>query len=295
MRLLTLILGNTVYTASIILFVFLTGLAIGAGTGSFIAVRIRRPRIAFGVCQIGLTAAIAWTAYMIADSVSYWPIDPLLSLSTRSNFQIDALRTFWTILPATLLWGSQLAIRTCCVRARGAENLRVRHGGAAAGAIAFSVVLIPSMGTRFSEQLLIGLSAAAAFACFQTFKRRAAAVALAMVLFWSVPEMSWQTFAYGRRMATILRSTELNTPSADPPRVLYRGEGSRLFILVTQENGQRTLYINGRAEASHAGRHANSAHGWGDPGHASRGPPHGAGGRPWRGRHSGFVCRVPPC
>ena len=61
-RLLSLMLGGTVYTFSIILAVFLIGLGIGSGVGSFLARGTVSPRIALGGCQMLLAAAIAWTA-----------------------------------------------------------------------------------------------------------------------------------------------------------------------------------------------------------------------------------------
>src|SRR5207247_10359615 len=75
-RLLSLTLGGTVYTFSIILAVFLMGLGIGSSAGSFLARSTGRPRIALGACQMLLAGAIAWTAYMIARSLPYWPINP---------------------------------------------------------------------------------------------------------------------------------------------------------------------------------------------------------------------------
>ena len=65
-RLLSLMLGGTVYTFSIILAVFLFGLGIGSAVGSALARRSRRPRTLLGWCQLLLTGAIAWTAYMLA-------------------------------------------------------------------------------------------------------------------------------------------------------------------------------------------------------------------------------------
>ena len=55
-RLLSLLLGATVYTFSIILAVFLTGLWAGSGAGSFLARRVRDPRLALAGCQILLAA-----------------------------------------------------------------------------------------------------------------------------------------------------------------------------------------------------------------------------------------------
>ena len=58
-----MLLGATVYVFSIILAVFLIGLAIGSAVGSML-LRAVRPRLALGWCQILLTLGIAWTAYI---------------------------------------------------------------------------------------------------------------------------------------------------------------------------------------------------------------------------------------
>src|SRR5579862_2014370 len=80
-RLMAMMLGSTVYVFSIILAVFLTGLALGSGGGSWLL--RRRGAVwaasALGWSQILLAAAIAWTAYMIADVLPYWPSEALIS------------------------------------------------------------------------------------------------------------------------------------------------------------------------------------------------------------------------
>ena len=58
-RLLSMLLLGTVYVFSIILAVFLTGLAIGSSAGSALLKRIN-PRAALGWCQILLTVTVAW-------------------------------------------------------------------------------------------------------------------------------------------------------------------------------------------------------------------------------------------
>src|SRR5205814_6653636 len=94
-RLLSLMLGPTVYTFSIILAVFLVGLGIGSSIGSFLTRGRMQPRLALGGCQILLAAAIVWTAHMLAESLPYWPINPSLSRSPWLNFQLDLVRCFW--------------------------------------------------------------------------------------------------------------------------------------------------------------------------------------------------------
>ena len=86
-RLLSLLMGGTVYTFSIILAVFLIGLGIGSSVGA-VAAR-GSPRAALGFCQMFLTLAIAWTAWMISESLPYWPIDLRISESPWYTFQLD--------------------------------------------------------------------------------------------------------------------------------------------------------------------------------------------------------------
>jgi len=96
-RLLSVMLGATVYTFSIILGVFLTGLGLGSGLASHLSHQIKRPRVALGICQMLLALAIAWTAYTLADSLPNWPINPLLAKNPVFNFQVDIMRCLWAI------------------------------------------------------------------------------------------------------------------------------------------------------------------------------------------------------
>src|SRR5690606_21190977 len=73
-RILSLLFGATVYTFSLVLAVFLTGLGIGSSVGSLIAERLARPRRAFAWCQLLLVPAITWTSYVLSAWMPYWPI-----------------------------------------------------------------------------------------------------------------------------------------------------------------------------------------------------------------------------
>jgi spermidine synthase len=128
-RILSLILGATVYTFSIILAVFLAGLGIGSSAGSALARRVARPRVALSACQWLLTAAIAWTAWMLGRSVPYWPINPSLTTSPWFLFQVDILRCTWSILPATILWGASFPIALAAAASRGCRRRRLQPAG----------------------------------------------------------------------------------------------------------------------------------------------------------------------
>src|SRR5438132_205601 len=172
-RLLSLLLGGTVYTFSIILAVFLTGLGLGSGLGSVLARGSLRPQILLGGCQWLLGAAIAWTGYMLAHSLPYWPINPSLSSSPWLNFQLDVVRCLWALLPATCLWGASFPLALAAVAVPGRDPGRVVGGvyaantlGAIVGALAASLLIIPWLGTQQGQRLLIGMSVMAALLLF---------------------------------------------------------------------------------------------------------------------------------
>jgi spermidine synthase len=172
-RLLSLMLGPTVYTFAIILAVFLAGLGIGSSLGSLVARSVAQPRFALGACQLLLTAAIAWTAWLIARSLPYWPINPELSKSPWLNFQLDLVRCTWAILPATLLWGASFPLALAAVASRAQDPGRLvgrvyaaNTVGAIVGALGVSLLLIAWLGTQNAQRVLIGLSGAAALFMF---------------------------------------------------------------------------------------------------------------------------------
>src|SRR5829696_3013665 len=123
-RLLSLVLGASVYTFSIILAVFLIGLGLGSSAGAFVA-RGSRPRWALGWSQLLLTFAIAWSAYAMARALPYWPINPSLSPSPWITFQVDLVRASIAVLPAALLWGASFPLAIAAVVQPGQDAGRV--------------------------------------------------------------------------------------------------------------------------------------------------------------------------
>ena len=267
-RLLSLLLGATVYTFSIILAVFLVGLWAGSSAGSFLARRIRQPKLALAGCQILLAAAIALTAYTLAYSLPYWPVDPWLSLSPWFNFDLDVARCVRAIFPATLLWGASFPLALAGAAADGEDPARLtgevyaaNTAGSIVGALAFSLVLIPAFGTRGSQSLLILLAVAsaavAAVPVFLVTRKRAllagalgGAIGLAALLAPTVSDMPWQAIAYGRRIAPILRGLNVTNDAQTSP--LFVGEGINSSVVITQRGDQRFFYVSGKSEASSA-------------------------------------------
>ncbi len=164
-RLLSLMLGATVYTFSIILAVFLVGLGIGGGLGSWLARVFPRPRVTLGICQLMLVPSIAISAHLLAKSLPYWPINPSLAKSIWFNFQLDLLRCAWALLLPAIFWGASFPLALAAAVPPGKEPARwvgrlyaSNTFGAIIGALASSLLLIPEFGTQQTQRLIMTLS-----------------------------------------------------------------------------------------------------------------------------------------
>ncbi|MGA2232302.1 MAG: fused MFS/spermidine synthase [Tepidisphaeraceae bacterium] len=265
-RLLSLLLGATVYTFSIILAVFLIGLGIGSSLGAAMSRGFEKEqrnshnaRMLLGGCQFLLAGAITWTALALAKSLPYWPIDPSLASTPGFMFQIDLLRCAWAILPATILWGASFPLALAAAAERGGDPARLVGAvyaantlGAIIGALVFSLILIPWIGTMNAQRVMIGLCAVAAMVAL--IERRSwlrlpwVAVALACCgwLGWHVYPTPWKLVAYGRYISSYMK----DDPSVDAVP-LYVGEGINSTVAVTEEtDGVRNFHVAGKIEAS---------------------------------------------
>jgi len=271
-RLLSLMLGASVYTFSIILAVFLIGLGFGSSAGSFMS-RGTKPRAALAWSQLALVAGIAWGAYLMADSLPYWPINPSLSPNPWITFQVDLVRALVAVFPAAVLWGASFPLAIAAVVGPGQDAGRLvgrvyaaNTVGAIIGSVLFSVIAIPQMGTRQSERLLIAIAIVSAIVVFVSMLRPgtddvsakrdarqlgvigrpgfiaiAASLIVAVVLLMKVPGVPDGLIAYGRFLPTYTTQ----------PRYLYVGEGMNSSIAVSEEaSGARNFHVAGKVEAS---------------------------------------------
>jgi spermidine synthase len=262
-RLLSLLFGGTVYTFSLILAVFLLGLGIGSSLGSAIGRAARRPRVVFGWCQMFLCAAIAWSAYMLTESMPYWPINPSITSDPWFNFQLDFVRCMWVVLPGAILWGASFPLALASLASRGQDPARLVGSvyaantvGAIVGSLCASLLLVVWLGSPHAQQLLILLSALSGLLVLSTGgseepagerSQLAAtatiiiAAACAGLLSRTVHPLPGIFAAYGRYTATRLGQAD----------VKYVGEGWNATIAVTQLPGGILNYHNaGKVQAS---------------------------------------------
>ncbi len=254
-RHLSLLLGGTVYTFTLILAVLLLGLALGSAVGAAAGRRFDA-RTALAAAQALLGVAMAAAAYAVGVSLPYWPIDVTLPTSAAAALQLDLLRVAYVVLPAALLWGASFPLAlAAAVRAGEAPRRAVGRlyaantAGAIVGALATTFVLIAALGSQRTQQLLIVGAAGAALLLAATRDatagRRLATVAMAAVALLAtvlaVPAVAPQLVAYGRFLPT--RGLDAN--------VVYVGEGLTASVAVTAEpDGTLTYHNAGKTQAS---------------------------------------------
>jgi spermidine synthase len=261
-RLLSLLFGGTVYTFSLILACFLFGLGIGSSVGSAIGRSAARPRLAFGWCQMLLCAAMAWSAYMLTESMPYWPVNPSITTHAWLNFQLDFVRCLWVVLPGAILWGASFPLALAALVARDQDPARLVGGvyaantvGAIIGSLTASLLLVVWLGSQHAQQLIILLSALSGLLVLSTGSpeesagRSPVAATVTIIIAAAVAGLLSRTVhplpgifaAYGRYTATRLGQAE----------VIYMGEGWNATIAVTRLPGGVLNYHNaGKVQAS---------------------------------------------
>jgi spermidine synthase len=245
---LSLMLGPTVYTFSIILGVFLTGLGLGSSGGAALARNHSNPRQLLAICQLLQVLALAFAAYMLADFLPYWTTHVDANETVLHGFLTDIARCAIAILPSTILWGASFPLALASVAGGNTEPGRLVgevYGantiGAIAGSLAFSLIFIRYAGTQHSEQILIGLSVLAALTLQRLSAKTAAAVVASALVIFMVPGIPWKLIAFGRRLST--------TPGTWVP--LYIAEGMNSSVAYSKYDGITTYFhVSGKTEAS---------------------------------------------
>jgi len=263
-RMLSLLFGGSTYTFSLILGVFLIGLGIGSSIGAVIARGIGRPRLALGWCQMLLCAALAWTSYMLTQSLPYWPINPSISSDPWFTFQLDFVRSLWAMLPGAILWGASFPLALASVATAGRDPGKLVGGvyaantlGAIVGALGASLLMVIWLGSQRSQVALILLSALSGLLMLEPEYSGAngrtrrfqysgtllliAAMGGAVLLARSIRPLPDILVAYGRYAATRVGSAD----------VIYMGEGWNAAVAVTRlSNGVLNYHNAGKVQAS---------------------------------------------
>ena len=251
-RMLGMVFGSTVYCFSIILAVFLIGVAAGGALGSQV-LRFVQPRTALAWCQILLAGGIAWAVYMINLVIPYMP--ELASTDPWSVASGDLLRSLAAMLPASLLWGASFPLAMAAAARRGDDPARPVSGvyaantlGAIIGALSVSLVLIVAIGTRDTQRLMLVLAALSGLILLApkmgSVKQGASvfiALGVAGFLAYILPAQPGEIPAYGRMINRF----------AGLSQVIDLVEGRTSTVAITRYNdGAIQISVSGHIEAS---------------------------------------------
>jgi spermidine synthase len=165
----------------------------------------------------------------------------------------------WAVFPAACLWGASFPFALAAAAERSEDSgtlvgrvYAANTVGGIFGALAFSIILIPWIGTQDCQRLLIALATISSLIVFAPMARSlgkrgvAAIVASLVAVIWmnaSISPVPWLAVAYGRRMML----------QTNPGRALYVGEGRNYSVAVSEPpDGSRYFHVAGKVEASTA-------------------------------------------
>jgi len=257
-RQLGMMVDGTVYAFSIILAVFLVGMALGSGAASLLLRRLR-PRIALGWSQVLLAGGIAWAAYVINEVLPFRQMN--LSGGGWDIALDDLLRSLVALLPAALLWGVSFPLAMAAADDKGGDPARpvgvvyaANTLGGVVGALATGLVLIAWIGSRDTQRILVALAAISGTAVLwpELWRRRSrfwagalgAALTAVCLLVWKVPAQPGDMVAYGRQLPLL----------APYSKVLEVVEGRNSSVAITRyQDGTLQISVAGHVEASNNG------------------------------------------
>ncbi len=247
-RLLTHILGGSMYAFATILAAFLTGIALGSAA----AARLARTRK--GAESAMVFVQLATAVLFLAAFVS---LDALEALSQAAHLQGFWVRGAWlsglVLLPGATAIGATfpLAVRILAHEPAAAARAAARvfswnTVGAILGAWATGYLLLPAMKFAATATLLVGTSLAlAGAASLARAPRRYFGILLTAValgtLIWRQPPTPWR----------LLQHSPLGRPNpVAPEKIAHYGVGRSGTILLTEESSSYRLTTNGLPESA---------------------------------------------
>jgi spermidine synthase len=241
-RLLTHIVGGSLYAFTAMLATFLAGIALGGGAAGRLAASREQAALAFALAQLG-TAVLAMAVHAGMGRL----IPEGRELPELVAYAIGVM------LPATLFIGATfpLAVRVLArdEREAGAVSARIyawNTVGGIAGAILAGFWLLPALGFAGSIKLAICSNGLLALVCLVCVARErlvaAAAVALGL--------LATLLFYHPTRSQAVLDPTKFLPGRLVEPREVFFEVGRSSTVLVVDDGSVYWLLTNGLAEAS---------------------------------------------
>jgi spermidine synthase len=266
-RLLVQILGPTTYAFSIVVSIFIVGIAIGAAVAARLAARMRHPSIGLA-CSLLISAGFALAAAAAVD----WALLTIGEIVSRPDvrfadvLQREVLLVSALLLPMTIAFGAAFPFALAMAGGED-EGVTERIGviyavntlGAILGALLAGFLLVPVAGLHNTIRLVAAVSAITAIAILiRTARTRgrwlgfglagAVAIAIAFAPKWDPSLLSSGVYKY----AAAMRGPGLEASLTAGELLSYR-EGSTATVAVRRLTGTLSLAIDGKVDASNAG------------------------------------------
>lgn len=266
-RLLVQILGPTTYAFSIVVAIFIIGIAGGAALGAWLVARVRSAAVGLAfamLISVGLSLAAAssvdWALLTMAEIVAR-PDYQFADVLTREVLMVTGL-----LLPMTLAFGAAFPFAVALAAGRDdavTENLgriyAVNTVGAIAGALLAGFVLVPQIGLHLTIRavaVIVGGTAVAVLLSAGRVRGRLAGFAVAAIVLaagFALPQWDRLLLSSGAyKYAAAMRGPSLETALAAGELLSYR-EGASGTVAVRRLAGTVSLAIDGKVDASNSG------------------------------------------
>jgi spermidine synthase len=245
-RMLTHVLGGSIYAFATMLAAFLTGIALGGGLAGKFAADRQRAAIAFAITQVAIAVlsmlVYSWIGALIPDQI------------TTQQLVIYAVSV---MLPATIFIGATfpLAVRILARDEHEASTGTARiytwnTVGAIAGAILAGFFLIPGLGFEGSIRLAVSVNLVLALwtIAFVAPPKRLYTGAVATGLLLCL------VLYHPARPQAVITSTGFELGYVNQPEELFYGVGRSSTVMLLSDGGYYYVRTNGLPEASIAAR-----------------------------------------
>lgn len=276
-RVLTMVIGSSTYAFSIVVALFLLGLA----TGAYV---VAKPRMTTNLRRSIMTIELA-TAAALFLSIWITNATPGLLIELGMRLEINSwpgllslqiLIAALLILVPAILMGMVMPLVLVWAGGRGLESVRlvgrsyaVNTLGAIAGAFSTSFILIPKVSTRFTILFATAVCILLAGFAYRPSRveadvelRRSLAAGLTvalLLLLFAAPKMRLADLSIGAYDSLVrvlakargdLKDDSSAPPGPDVHRLLWYKEGPTATVSVREDWGIRSMAINGRTNAS---------------------------------------------
>ncbi len=275
-RVLSLIIGSSVYGFSIMLTTFLVGLALGSFICSGLVDRLRRRILTFSILQV-MIALSAFSALYLFRELPYLFFVMFYKIAHSQNllFFTKFLLAFMVMFIPTLLMGAVfplvIKIYTTEVRKVGrfvGKAYSANTLGAVLGSFSGGYIMIPLLGIQRSIlfAVILNLLLAAAFVPLIEVRRKLSKVSYAPVLAtllafvflftprWDPVLMSSGMPVYVSELPENLsREGFFDNFSSEKVKELFYREGVDTTVIVNKIGDNISLRVNGKSDASNSG------------------------------------------